>query len=183
MATVPNPMTWVAGLAGIPTAAQLNGTDGPKGVGDFLLDPPRVSVYMTTASLTHNTWTGVTWTATHYDTDSMWDSGDPTRLTVNTPGRYLVTARAYFAANATGTRGINLTPNGAGVRDTDNVALSDSFWAAANSTNQLVTATFEWAAVEDDYLEMHAIQSSGGALNLVGSSSWTRLAMRWVALS
>jgi hypothetical protein len=185
VATVPVPFTWVAGSA--PTAAALNGSTGPKGGLDFLLSPPRATLYMSSSvSLSNNTWTLVTWDGEYQDEDTSpmhSTSSNTSRLTAITPGRYEVSVRAYFAANATGTRGINVTPNGAGTRDVDNAALSDSFWAAANSTNQLVTATFEWLASANDYIELWVIQSSGGALNLVGSGSWTKMSMRWVASS
>lgn len=176
---VPSQQTVVVG--GKITAAY--GNDDIRDAINFHLDPPRLQVSMAASvSLTHNTWTLVTWDTETWDNDVMHDIvTNNSRLIAKTPGRYLVCVNAYFAPNATGGRGINLTPNGAGVRASANPVLSDGFQAAVNNTNQLVSATVEWNAATNDYLEHWVIQNSGGALNLVGGSSWTKVSVRRVS--
>lgn len=185
MTTVPVPYTWVAGRADAPTASDLNGPHGPKGTGDFLLSPPRATVYnAASVSLTTATWTLATFDTDKQDTDTIHStSSNTSRLVATTPGLYLVTAQVYFAPSGTGNRGVNFTPNGGGTRASTNAALSDGFCAGVNNTNQLVSVSFEWSAAEDDFLEMWVYQSSGSGLNLVGGSTGTRVSMRWVATS
>ena len=63
--------------------------------------PPSASVLRSTDLTPYTTGTVITWQSARYDTDSMWSAGAPTRLTVNTPGIYLITFYVYVAAVAT----------------------------------------------------------------------------------
>ncbi len=122
--------------------------------------------------LTHTT---STWTATPFDTEnndngSMHStSSNQSRLIAPKAGLYLFVANAAFAANSTGTRGLQVRKNAAG--------------NAANGTQLsyqiAVTPTVAWAGAAcgivqmaiNDYLEMFTFQSSGGNLNSIASTS------------
>ena len=51
---------------------------------------PRCRVYRTTNGGNFTGSQFVTWQAESWDTDDMWDGGTPNRITINTPGLYLV---------------------------------------------------------------------------------------------
>lgn len=63
-----------------------------------VLNMPRAHVSRTTAKTlgTSVLWT-IEWDQLLYDTDGMWDSTDPTKLTCKTPGIYRFDAQAYIA--------------------------------------------------------------------------------------
>lgn len=173
MATVPTPYDWTAGVA--PTAAALDA--GVRDVGTFLLSPPSCSLYNSSApSLTNNTWTLVTWDSESWDNDSMHSTASNTsRLVFATSGTYLLTVNAWFAANGTGGRGVNLTKSGAGTRAASNVVLSDGGVQATATAETLVAATVLRPFSAGDYVELWVWQASGGALNLSGGYNKTTL--------
>ena len=62
---------------------------------DFLARPPSVSLTRTTEqSLAAAAWRSLSWNAEGWDTDTMWSSTAPTRIDINTAGKYLCTANA-----------------------------------------------------------------------------------------
>lgn len=180
MATVPSQSTVTVGSK--ITAAYAN--DDIRDAINFILDPPRLqaSLSANVSLATSGTWQLISWDTETWDNDSMHSTSTNTsRLIAPTAGRYLVSVNAFFAPNATGTRGINLTPNGAGTKTANNAVLSDGYFAPANNTNNLVSATVEWSAAANDYLELWCVQSSGGALNLVGTANGSKVSMRRVS--
>lgn len=97
--------------------------------------------------------------------DRSWHSisSNTNRVTPDLPGRYLVIANGYFAANATGDRRIYIAKNGA----------QTSIWGRtiANGSNG-VTATADGVYEcngTTDYVGMQASQTSTAALNLQGA--------------
>jgi hypothetical protein len=53
---------------------------------------------------------GVVFTHTDFDTGGMWSAAQPTRVTAQSPGIYLVTGDAVFAdTSGTGVRGLSIT--------------------------------------------------------------------------
>lgn len=108
-------------------------------------------------TLTTAVWTAVTFGTELIDTDGMWSSGSPTRLTVATAGRYDVHARIGFNGNATGVRDLKFYKNG--------VALSPHYSRETGSaTGNTVELTAVLDLVEGDYIEVYAFQNSGGNL-------------------
>lgn len=176
MATVPTPYHFTA--LTVPTAANMNA--GIESALVFLLDQPRVSLYRSaTLSLTTATWTQVTWDSESWDTDTMHSTGSNTsRLVFTTAGRYWLNVAAWFDANATGSRGVNLTKNGAGSRSASNVVLSDAVLSAASIGETFVGVTVERAFAAGDYIELFVYQNSGGALNLQAGTNKTVLQAR-----
>lgn len=97
------------------------------------------------------------------DTDSMHSLvTDTGRITINTPGPYLVIAKVEFAANATGTRSVAIFKNG----DVGTLS-SGGYFQATTKVGQKTQAlhvrlrTYE----AGDYVEAAAFQDSGGSLD------------------
>lgn len=90
---------------------------GPAGLGAFLprhiADPPACSVYSGyTQTIQHNTPQFLFFEQEHFDTDSMHDKQeDNTRITINTPGIYLINANIRWSKNPNGDRAIVIVKN------------------------------------------------------------------------
>lgn len=96
-------------------------------------------------------------------TAATWDvSPNPTRITFNTAGVYLVTGSLRFAANATGTREAVITLNGV----TD---LTGDTGPGNASVVTFLSCARLYPFASDDYIELYAQQNAGGALNATGS--------------
>ena len=144
-------------------------------VNNFIV-PPMVCAVKTTASpqsIANSTSTSVTFTQTdEYDTDDMHSTSvNTSRLTITTPGVYQVSCVIDWAFNATGRRFIELIKNGAGFAPIvrNEVGVSGGGYC----THSL---TFPVSLALNDYVEISAFQSSGGALNI----SEARFAAVWI---
>lgn len=144
-------------------------TAGVKALGidstQFIDSPtqPRCSAYNnTTQSINDSTFTALTFNSEDFDVASMHDTASNTsRLTVPTGGDgvYLVIGHASFAGNATGARVAQLYKNGA-------TALKRTTMNNAGAgTTVLVPVSEILVLVAGDYIELRALQDSGGALN------------------
>lgn len=82
---------------------------------EFLIDPPSCSVYNSAAqTVTNNTATDLTADSETYDNDSMHSTSSNTaRITIQTPGRYLLIATVRFAADVDGYRTVFFRDSGA----------------------------------------------------------------------
>lgn len=111
-------------------------------------------------SLTSGVDTAITYDSERFDNDTMHDTASNTsRLVAKTAGKYLMTACVRFAANATGQRSAAFRLNGSTYL-VSNLANA----AAAGVTDVNVTCVYDMAI--NDYVEVIANQSSGGALNV-----------------
>jgi hypothetical protein len=116
-------------------------------------------------SLTNNTVTKITFntasltpTTDSYDPKAWFDNAND-RITVGQAGFYNITANVGFATNATGRRLVQIYVNGSDRGGVQLAALSGATTLLSVSTNVYLAAT--------DYVEVHALQQSGGALNTV----------------
>lgn len=102
-----------------------------------------------------------------YDTDEMHSPSpaDNSRLTIRTAGVYLLTAQVDFASNATGVRAAYIVVGG--------TLQVGGLASAAVAIDQPVTATAQVELAADDYVEVMALQTSGGSLNVLASSSFS----------
>lgn len=93
---------------------------------------------------------------------------NPTRITAVVPGRYEVKGQVAFVSNGAGYRQVSLLKNGA-------IALASTRAAPANGagTNLQVACSVYLAAGE--YVEMQALQTSGGNLDTVAAMANTFL--------
>lgn len=144
-----------------------DGTDTQLGTGGGYTEGARV-YNDANISIANATLTALTFNSERYDTDAIHDTGSNTsRLTCVTAGKYLIAGSCTWDANQLGNRGVLIELNGTGVyisRDTRDID-SATYHAFA------VATVYDLAV--DDYLELIAHQTSGGALNIlsVGNDS------------
>lgn len=115
-------------------------------------------------SLANSVETLVNWDSEVFDTHNFHDnSSNNTRFTVpaGKGGKYLASAHGAFDSNSTGHRGIKLKKNGI-----------NELWAVRSSVSannfEVVPLTEVIDLQAGDYLELVAVQASGGALNFRG---------------
>lgn len=119
-----------------------------------------------------NTQTPLSFDTVNFDTDVMFSLSSPTRLTIQTAGKYLLTGNVLFAANATGQRQTNIARNGdqaSGIFLGRNVFPANTVPGLGTAVN--VVAVWDFAAAE--YVQLLALQSSGGSLNVLFSAVYT----------
>jgi len=92
--------------------------------------------------------------------DDQWVIGTPTRLTCQFDGIYVITGHVYWAANATGIRGLHIFLNGA-----TNLCGTTHINLNATGLNQSITTTYK--LVVGDFVELRVYQNSGGNLNIL----------------
>jgi hypothetical protein len=108
-------------------------------------------------------WTTLFFDTKVFDTDNMYDSDYTDRLTCRTAGRYLIIAKAIFSNNETGHRSFQILKNGSA---SPPIVRGDYF--PPNYCGMSIS-TLE-VLEEGDYISVHAIQTSGNALNIGNSS-------------
>ena len=134
-------------------------------------------------SLTSATWTQMLFASEDFDTSAMHSTVTNTgRLTVPTGegGLYYVEASAVLTPGANGF-GLQVRKNGAAsTAPTLQNAVANFTSVTANlATTASVTGIVRLAAA--DYLELYAIQNSGGALALMGSTQAHRFGALWLS--
>lgn len=68
----------------------------------LVLNRSRVKVYNNGGFSSTTTLADVSWTGENFDTDNMWNIGNPTRITIMTAGLYLVTAYVGWSSGTAG---------------------------------------------------------------------------------
>jgi hypothetical protein len=139
-------------------------------------------VLQANSSIANNTFAAFSWASGDVVQDDVaaWASGSPTRITVPTSyTKMRITVNPTWASNGTGARWAYVQKNA----DNTKIALEDN--RAANSEGA-TGVTSGWVAVTPgDYYEVIFAQTSGGALNLTGSSTATataaRVTVEWMA--
>lgn len=112
-------------------------------------------------SLTNSTNTALTFNTERFDTDTIHDLVTNTgRLTCKTAGVYHIIGQVEFAPNATGLRQLQIRVNG--TTTIDGVILNQM--GAGTQVIAKVDTLYQLAV--NDYVELMAFQSSGGALNV-----------------
>lgn len=101
------------------------------------------------------------------DTDGMFDTSSPAKLTVQFQGLYLLGAQALWENNATGRRDLYIE-----VDDTDVAADRVAATSALGTAQSLVTIEHLGPGA---VIEMRVYQTSGGALNLVAGEGAPKL--------
>lgn len=175
MATVPTTFTYSSGS--VLTAAQLN-TYLSAAV-SFFLAVPTCELRQTVAQSLANTPTisQITFDTEDVDNDGMHSTVTNTsRVTAQTAGRYQVSGKVGFAANATGVRQTFYQVNGstANASDTSTASVSGSTYAIPTVTKTIFLNV-------GDYVEIGVIQASGGSLNsAVTGADQPAFSVRWV---
>lgn len=123
----------------------------------------------------NNTQTAHSFDSESYDDDTMHESvTHPTRITINTAGKYTVGGCVEFAFNATGQRQVGIRLNGT------TTIVSDKRNACATGTTQIPVST-EYKFAANDYIELMVFQDSGGALNTDANDFSPVFWARWQA--
>ena len=127
----------------------------------------------TDQSIPNGAWTSISYDTEEWDTDNIHDNvTNNSRLTCQTPGRYLIYTSLRFLEVATGARLARIIKNGTTV-----VALA---YIGKDADNRFAIAiTTVVNLVANDYIETQAYQSSGASLNIIGATGegGTRLGM------
>lgn len=140
------------------------------GAGDHHAAPSDISArayHSVTQSIADNTWTAVVLNSERWDTDAIHDtSTNNSRCTAKTAGKYIISGHLSWPGNATGVRHAAIKLNGSTF-----LAIQE---APADGTEavQVSTATVYDLAV-NDYLELFAMQNSGGALNIEANGNYS----------
>ena len=119
------------------------------------------SVYKNTSqSIATATAVTATWQVEAFDVDGYWTSGAATRMTIPTgkSGKFVISGRLTYTANATGMRGISLNKNGSGYGGPNVQTVSESGIGVG------ITASWIVDAVATDYFELVYNQRSGSTL-------------------
>lgn len=109
----------------------------------------------------NNADTAITFTAESFDTDGMWDPGNPTRITCVEDGFYYITCNTFWNANAVGVRRARIRLNGGAT-----ILVGDSRMAVTTAgiqTDQSAPKS-AWQAAVGDFIELVCFQTSGGNL-------------------
>lgn len=164
------PRTWTTGDT--ITAALLN-THLRDNL-NYLYDPPGcLAIRTSNQSITSGSQTVVNFNSTDvFDTDTMHDtSTNPDRITPNTSGAYVVSLNIEFAPNSTGFRRAWIS----NTDPTTNVGTVASFSCGnAGSTENTILSCTGIAKIlvsGSSWFDNSVYQTSGGALNILGSSS------------
>lgn len=182
MATLPDQAT--VAVAQRSTATLWN--DDVRDAINFLLNPPAAHIYNSAnISCTTATQTLMTFNSESYDTDTdspMHDtSSNNSRLYLNTTGLWTICAGLTFASNSTGRRSLRVEMNAGGTSGGGTLN-REVINAAATSDTTMVTVTFDRRYTAGDYIEMYALQASGGNLNANGGVGYTYLTARFVGV-
>lgn len=113
-----------------------------------------------TVSLSDSTWTALALDTEQWDVGAMHSTSvNTSRVTIPTGqgGLYAFMGQCGFAANATGVRKLAIARNGTRIWST--------VIPATASDNVVLHINAQYPATAADYFELHAYQSSGGALN------------------
>lgn len=128
--------------------------------------PPACSITRSAGfPVPHATLTVVPFNVESFDTDDMWaPAPNPSRITVNTAGIYVVTAMARWQPTSGGRRMLEINLNG--VPNILRVELGSPASLPAEAV-QCMSIVYDFAAGE--YIELQAYQSSGGSINIGGA--------------
>jgi hypothetical protein len=118
-------------------------------------------------TLTTGTLTALTFDSERFDTDAIHSTASNTsRLTCTTEGVYLISGTVRFASNATGNRRVLIRLGGS-------TYLADNTQAAVNGLATTITISTIYQLAATNYVELVALQSSGGDLAVESTASIT----------
>ena len=184
MGTIPTIATATAGT--VATAAYMNSI---KAANDFWALTPRAYAYQSSSQTlsTSGTEYAVNFDAELFDIVQSGDSPmhdtatTNSRVYIRTTGKYRITSQITFSTNSTGFRQARVRMNAAGnpVGGTElGLSLQDAVAGNPSSVPVLVPI-YQFTA--GDYVEVFAVQTSGGSLGLnVSSPGRTYLAVELV---
>jgi hypothetical protein len=135
------------------------------GFGAAMMAAARVTT-ASTVSLLNNTVTAISFDTERFNSGE-WDSAvNPSRITALVDGIYSISGSVSFASNATGQRKLAIRQNGA----TD-IASEQSQATSSLPTNVTVSTVNKLLA--GDYVELTALQTSGGSLDILKTNQYS----------
>lgn len=138
---------------------------GHLGAGDGTISPR--ANRSTTQSIADNNDVAVDFDGVNSDPWGCWSSGASTRLTAPITGRYVATANVQFAANGSGNRSAWIERNG-----TSTIVRVQHAPVTGSPTYLNLTAP-AFDMTKGDYIRLLVRQTSGGALTLNQSSTYS----------
>ncbi len=148
---------------------------------DFLARPPSVSLTRTTEQALGTTaWRSVAWQSEGWDTDTMWSSTAPTRIDINTAGKYQVSANIPFTATAGNvTVRAGITVGGSTTAAPNNGVVLDNGSAAADKA---VSLTRVLSLTSTQFVRINVSGSSGANAIIMHSSVYIpSVSVLWVS--
>lgn len=115
-------------------------------------------------SIPNAAWTNVLFDSEISDVGGMFDVGNPSRITLPVTGVYLIVADFIFAANATGLRQISINLNGS-------IRTHITIVPGVGSADHRLQTIALYARNGGEWIEVQALQTSGGPLNIGGASA------------
>lgn len=148
-------------------------------MGGFVTAPPFCIANQTTVqSVPNTTYTSISFNTTLVNNTNMWVASQPTQLTVQVAGTYLVWAQILWAGNTAGYRGALICVNGAGPGfSISNNNIANNAGGFAN-TSQLALYKFSAGAT----IISQGWQNTGGLLSTAtGGLLNSSLAALWLS--
>lgn len=119
----------------------------------------------TNIAIANDTSTALTFDTERWDTDGMHSGATPSRLTINTPGKYYIYGHVEWGNPGTGfVVQLSITLNGATI-------LASHREPAIDTARQSVSTHYELSA--GDYVELIVLQTSGASLNVQASPNFS----------
>lgn len=150
------------------------GTHFPNGSGTDLFDGPACMATRTSNQTfgTSGTWATMNFnSADLYDTDTMHDTvTNNARITFTHAGVYRVRANLAWAAGGSGDRAAIIQVNSGGAVGASNVTIA-GLYTVGSGINPFISLEGTYKAAAADYVELFAVQASGGSLVMLGSGS------------
>lgn len=114
-------------------------------------------------SIPNSTATAINFDTVVFDSDSMYNTLNPSRIVIPSDGIYQMVAQVIYVYQGTGVRSANLLVNG-----------STSISGQSSTANGINTWELNFGGIhtfkKGDYIELIAYQASGGALNVITDS-------------
>ena len=109
-------------------------------------------------NIANSSWVTLAFNSERYDTDSIHGNvTNNSRLTCRTAGKYLIIGQIGFPANSTGSRAGVILLNGT-------TYISHVLQDATSDFGNAIICTTIYDLAVNDYVELQALQSSGGTL-------------------
>jgi hypothetical protein len=140
--------------------------------------PPACRVYHNAAqSINNATTTALAFNSERFDTEAMHDTSiNNSRITIVTPGVYLLTATVFFAGTAAGEYDAEFRVNGSTY-----IAYENDRWPTGGSISPGFAIATVYKLAANDYVEVTVAQNTGGAVNVQSIGNYTpEFAAAWL---
>ena len=156
----------------VATAAAFNVVTAD--INNLIVPPACRMIRATTQSIPNSADTIISMSSAEYDTDSMATTGAASRITITTPGIYLITYEIKWATAGTFNRVAFVGKNGSSLR------LADA--RISPTTGVLFFASSAVASlIATDFLTPYAYQASGAAVDVTTDSGYSAaLTATWI---